>query len=335
MARPRSLHVAEVKRRLEQRLAEGLHRPGDKFPPAREIADRFGISYQTAHRVLAELESEGKLERRASAGTFIPGGKVFWDGAQLIFSERARRADSFGSRLLDKLTRRLERDGVSFKISWDDDGKLRRNFIPVIWEAPVALETCARTKRPALLLNDRPRPGLSSAFIDAVSIDDFSGGAGAAELLIQAAGFTDGLAIITGPEHDSRSRQRTDGFLSVAANVPVVCAGSWFFEDGYRVAPLAYAAGPNGVFCCNDRLADGFASWCADRNLKPPPLVGFDDAPVAEKLNLTTMAIPWEEFVNGAADLIKRRLNGDSGAAHQLILTPRPVVRRARSNSPA
>ena len=58
-----------------------------------------------------------------------------------------------------------------------------------------------------------------------------------------------------------------------------------------------------------------------------PPLVGFDDAPIAEKICLTTMAIPWDELIFEAAQIIKKRMNGDNAGARQLILTPRPVVR--------
>jgi hypothetical protein len=40
-----------------------------------------------------------------------------------------------------------------------------------------------RNQIAALLLNDRPRPGLEAALLDSISIDDFSGGASAAQLL--------------------------------------------------------------------------------------------------------------------------------------------------------
>jgi DNA-binding LacI/PurR family transcriptional regulator len=56
-------------------------------------------------------------------------------------------------------------------------------------------------------------------------------------------------------------------------------------------------------------------------------VVGFDDAPVAEALNLTTIAIPWHEMVAGAVDIIRRRMNGHTGAAAKLIFAPRPVMR--------
>jgi DNA-binding LacI/PurR family transcriptional regulator len=86
--------------------------------------------------------------------------------------------------------------------------------------------------------------------------------------------------------------------------------------------------GRDGVFCCNDRLAQAVLHWCNEHHKVAPPLVGFDDAPVAETLDLTTIALPWEEMIAGAADVIKRRLAGAGGAARQLIFTPRPVIRR-------
>lgn len=328
MARSRSPRVDEVKERLATRLRGGFHRPGDKFPSAREVAAGFGISYQTAHRIMAELATEGLIERRAASGSYVPGGKVFWDGAHLLFSDRARREGSFGARLLERLCRRLERDGIPYKIGWQDEVKTRRGYFPVLWEAHPAMEACLKNRKPALLLNDRPRPGLTANLLDSVSIDDFSGGAGAAQLLLRfAGGSARGLAVLAGPVGDSRSQARCAGFLSVVPGAPVVSAGSWFFEDGYHAAPGALLRGPRGLFCANDRLADAVCSWCRDKGQTPPPLVGFDDAPVAETLGLTTMAIPWEEFIGGAGELIKRRMNGDTGAARQLIFMPRPVVR--------
>jgi DNA-binding LacI/PurR family transcriptional regulator len=82
------------------------------------------------------------------------------------------------------------------------------------------------------------------------------------------------------------------------------------------------------LFCCNDRLAEAVIAHCRDREIEPPRIVGFDDAPVAEQLNLTTIAIPWAEMIACAADLIKQHLGGSRTASRQLIFTPRPVMRR-------
>lgn len=330
MARPRSARVDEVKSRLRTRLSEGVHRPGDRFLSAREVAAHFQVSYQTAHRLIQELTQEGWLQRRAASGTYIPRTESGWTSVQLVFGARARRKGSFGARLLHDLSRRLDRDKILLETTWASSRQeIFDESFPVLWEAPAAMEKCIRLKKSALLLNDRPRPGLQAAFFDSVSMDDFSGGVCAAELLLrEAPPARPRLAVVAGPENDPRSQARTAGFLSLAPQAKIVQAGGWFYEDGYHVAGEAVELGKHGVFCCNDRLAEAIQVFCSENHRQAPPLVGFDDAPVAEKLNLTTIAIPWEDLVASAADIIKRRLSGETFAARQVIVTPQPVIRK-------
>jgi hypothetical protein len=322
--------VEEIKATLAKRLTDGVYRAGDRFLSARQLAAQFKISYQTAHRLLQELCQERLLERRAASGTYVPGGRMELYGVQLIFHPRARRPRSFGARLLEDLKRRLERDRLFLAVSWPNGRvKLDPDLFPVIWESPAAVERCLRAGRPALILNDRPRPGLDAALFDSVSLDDFSGGVCAAQLLardLPRAGQPR-LAVLSGPATDRRSNQRRDGFLSLVPRAAVVESQGWYFEDGYKVAGEAVRRGRDGIFCCNDRLAESVISYCRDHNLARPRLVGFDDAPIAEQLNLSTIAIPWEEIIAGAIDIIRKRLDGDSTAARQLIFTPRPIIR--------
>ena len=329
MPRPRSQKVELVLQKLRTRLQAGVHRPGDRFLSARELEGAFGISYQTAHRILGELCGERLLERRAGSGTFLPGGIVDLQGVQLILNPRAKTPKSFGARLLEDLTRRLDADRISWKLNFSDGTeRVSRTRLPILWEAGEALRECGVSNRCALLLNDRPRPGLESALIDSVSIDDFSGGASAAGLLQNASRGKSQFVVVTGPEDDSRSQDRRDGFLSVCPKAHVVVAGSWFMEDGTKVAPVALREGSDGVFCCNDRLAEAVWRWCETHGHPLPPLIGFDNAPIAESLDLTTIAVPWDDMITGALDVVKKRLAGGGGAARQLILTPLPVIRR-------
>ncbi|MBC7809110.1 MAG: substrate-binding domain-containing protein, partial [Akkermansiaceae bacterium] len=108
----------------------------------------------------------------------------------------------------------------------------------------------------------------------------------------------------------------------------VVCAGGWYTEDGIRVAPDALFHGPRGIFCANDRLAEGVLIACERSHFPRPRLVGFDDAPVATTRELTTLAIPWSELAADATEIIRRRISGDVSAARRRIVTPRPVLRR-------
>jgi DNA-binding MarR family transcriptional regulator len=330
MARPISEKVKDIRQRLLTRIRQGVHRPGDRFLSTRELAATFGISYQTAHRLIQQLTEEGLLERYAGSGTFLPGAQILLESVQLLFSARGRRLDSFGARLFSALTQRLDRDQIAWKVTWWESGEVRfaRETFPVIWECPTAMEKCIRQRRIGLLLNERPQPGLGASFLDSVSIDDFSGGACAAELLNGQKKKRTRMAILSGPDSDPRSNQRRDGFLSHIAEAKVIQSQSWFYEDGYHVAGEAVKAGRHGLFCCNDRLAQSVFNWCSDHHRKCPRLVGFDDAPIAEQLNLTTIAIPWDEIIAGATEIIRRRISGDYSAARQLILTPRPVIRR-------
>jgi DNA-binding LacI/PurR family transcriptional regulator len=178
-----------------------------------------------------------------------------------------------------------------------------------------------------LLLNDRPPFGLGGSYVDAVTTDDFSGGACAAELLKERTGRSGGFVVLGGPEDDARSAQRIAGFRAHAAASRVICAESWFVESGAEKAAAALAAKPAGIFACNDRLAEAVIEHCARRELPLPPLVGFDNAPVAERLRLTTIGIPWATMIAEALQLITARLEGSTQAARLVTLTHEPILR--------
>src|SRR5579875_2391447 len=47
------------------------YRTGDKLPSESELVKEFGASRPTVARALAQLESEGLVERRAGSGTYV------------------------------------------------------------------------------------------------------------------------------------------------------------------------------------------------------------------------------------------------------------------------
>ncbi|MFU8894126.1 MAG: substrate-binding domain-containing protein [Luteolibacter sp.] len=327
MARPRSEHTQLVKEKLIARLKGGFHPPGQRFFSNRGLAGQFGISYQTADRLIRELVDEGWLERRPSAGTYVSGKAIVLHGAALVFHERAKRPGSFGARLLEGLSQALAQAGVASKVVWtrDDQTVAMNDWFPVLWECPRAMTDLAEERRFLLVMNDTPPAGLASSFVDSVACDDFSGGAAAAELL-HLRGATGTPVVLAGPESDLRSRQRVAGFRSIAKNVKVFWAKSWDAEAATELAPTILTSRPSQIFCCSDRLAEGLMGSAPALTI---PVVGFDDAPVAEKLNLTTIAMPWQEMVDGAVQIIRRRMSGNAGAAAKLIFAPMPVIRKS------
>ena len=58
-----------------------------------------------------------------------------------------------------------------------------------------------------------------------------------------------------------------------------------------------------------------------------PALVGFDNAPIAERLRLTTIGIPWGSMVAEAVKIVATRLAGGTDAARLGSLAHEPVQR--------
>jgi DNA-binding LacI/PurR family transcriptional regulator len=60
-----------ISRDLRIEIASGVYAGTGKLPPEVDLAERFGVSRPTVARALRDLQSEGLVERRAGAGTFL------------------------------------------------------------------------------------------------------------------------------------------------------------------------------------------------------------------------------------------------------------------------
>lgn len=56
---------------LRQAISENTYQVGAKLPSEHELVNQFGASRPTVGRALAQLETEGLVERRAGSGTFV------------------------------------------------------------------------------------------------------------------------------------------------------------------------------------------------------------------------------------------------------------------------
>jgi DNA-binding LacI/PurR family transcriptional regulator len=178
--------------------------------------------------------------------------------------------------------------------------------------------------RYGLLLNQDAPPGMMASFVDSISIDDYSGGVAAAEWLGMQ-GNHRSVWVLAGPRHDPRSQRRVDGFLVQCPAAEVVWADGWYLEDGLRVADQVAAA--DAVFCGNDRLAEALIHYCISQRIPVPVLIGFDDAPIAAELGISTVAIPWDEMARAAVQIASRRLLGEPHPASRMVIAPRPISR--------
>ena len=64
--------LARVHLLLRNLMLETGMSHGDRIPSERELAERFGISRMTVRKALNQLVDVGHLERRGTAGTFLP-----------------------------------------------------------------------------------------------------------------------------------------------------------------------------------------------------------------------------------------------------------------------
>ncbi len=326
MGRPESLHVQQVRAQLELRIREGYYRPGGRLLSARQIAQYYQVSYQTAHRLLRQLADTGQIERRQGAGTFLTGSDDRPRSVVLVLNARHKRKGSFGERLVEVLCEKLT--GASIAFSFKSPGRFRPDVAhyPVFWEAPQAVALMHGQRHYGLILNDKPIPGLASMYLDSLSLDDYSGGVCAGEVLQQRFGVVS-AAILGGPASDQRSQNRIRGFQSIFPGATPIHAKSWDRGAGLEPAARLLNHPVQGIFCANDRLAQAVIATARKTGQALPALMGFDNAPIAQHLGLNTIAIPWMELAVESVRMIQNRLAGSTAASSHQLLMPRPVIR--------
>jgi GntR family transcriptional regulator len=87
---------------LSAALDAGEWRPGDRLPPERELAERYGCSLITVRRALSELAREMRLERTRGRGTFVlhPRLELDFGGSQSFTGEMQSRGLDPETRLI-------------------------------------------------------------------------------------------------------------------------------------------------------------------------------------------------------------------------------------------
>src|ERR1041384_7381160 len=69
---PTELHV-QVAAEIRRAIADGEARPGERLPPARDLAAVLGVNTNTVLRSLRVLRDEGLLEFRRGRGISVAG----------------------------------------------------------------------------------------------------------------------------------------------------------------------------------------------------------------------------------------------------------------------
>jgi LacI family transcriptional regulator len=303
---------------------------------------RLLVSEETADRVLAAAAELGyrpntvarslRLRRSHTVGVLIP------DLNNPLFPPIVRGLED-----------RLAADGyVALIGNTDGDDARERNVFEQMRARHVDGYVLATVHLRNPLLAEAVRAGVPVVLVNriaedyslpAVTVDNETGVTMAISHLVSLGHRR--IAYVAGPQDVSTGLARYRAFQAAMAEagleVPpgrVAIARAFSIEEGRRCAAqiLSTGDGFTAVAAGNDMLAVGCYHALDQAGLACPgdvSVVGFNDMPFIDMLRppLTTVGFSHYQVGTEAAQLLLDRLNGDTGAAKVLYLTPELVVR--------
>ena len=177
-----------------------------------------------------------------------------------------------------------------------------------------------------------------------VKIDDYGAGRLAARHLIELGHRTIGY-LLEGQvsDYESQARRRLGGFRAELATHPGVtlgvdqCAGTLAAAREAGRAMLSASSRPSAVMAHFDDLAVGVVRAASDLGIAVPrdlSVLGFDDGPVAEAADLSTVRQPFEESGALATRLLLEALDRPTGRLRTVLdcsVVPRGTTAAAAS----
>ncbi len=176
--------------------------------------------------------------------------------------------------------------------------------------------------------------------VDSVVIDNVDGARQAVEHLI--AGGYERIALVTGPLDKTTGSARYTGYRLAlqARGLPVdesLVQVANFRENGGRTAMqelLGRDEAPDAAFVANNLMTIGALHAIAEADLEIPrhiAVIGFDDMSWATLLSppLTTVAQPTYDLGVETGRLLRSRLDGYTGAARTVTLSPSLRIRES------
>jgi GntR family transcriptional regulator len=132
----------QIQNAIRQRIEALELRPGDAVASERELAKTHKVSLMTARHALAGLESEGVVERRRGAGTFVASPKIHFNKLMSYSEHMSSRGLPPRSRIL--VAKIIEHEGeVTARLSLPATSALVKiERLRQTGEDPFALETC-------------------------------------------------------------------------------------------------------------------------------------------------------------------------------------------------
>lgn len=336
---------------LKDRIQTGIWLNGSGLPSEKELCSEFAVARGTIRQALQTLEREGFLRREQGRGTFVrlsppapdktePRRMAFIvpyvrdssvPGILIGFQQVAEQANfSVIFNHVNNDTAQQER--VIHKLV--DEGVAGIALYPVDSENVAYLERLSRGRFPIVLI-DRY---LRAASSDYVMTDHFGGAVRATHYLFDqghlGVGFVTWLSPAISMEHRYLGYVQALAERGVQLDERLICR-----VQGYPMIDLSplshYLSGPDrpgAIFAANDQIAIALYRAAGSIGLSIPEdlsIIGFDNLDVSAHLDppLTTMAQPFLEIGQAAADLLLRRIIGEHGYYEQITFPARLIVR--------
>jgi DNA-binding LacI/PurR family transcriptional regulator len=152
------------------------------------------------------------------------------------------------------------------------------------------------------------------------------------------------IGLISWPEGFRIGDLRTQGYIEAMqqANLPI--HENWIAHSPNTMQQAIQATErilsrkprPTAIVCANDVMAFGAKRYIESLGLEigtDISLTGYDDTPVAELIDLTSIAQPIDLIANRVVDLLLAEINHQRPTDHHVILEPSLVVRESSARS--
>jgi DNA-binding LacI/PurR family transcriptional regulator len=351
---------------INDQIAEGLLTPGEVLPSVRVLRVRLNISLATVREALQSLVDAGLVQSVPGSGNYVLERQSLLPGSQrvaMLVSEPSFYI--YYARLAAAFNHRMHHAGYRLEMSIHNENidqfRAIADHLLSQQVAAVVINASNREDVTPIIANLQAR-GVFVVLIgrkinysnaDFVGVDNQLIGYRATQHLVQLGHRH--IAYI-GDAGLSTGRERAAGYiraLQEAGLTPRIFNGpyirdvafpAWFsdFVDLHDDPQLIWQAMADrditAAFCFNDGTAAWMMKEMRKRNLNVPrdvSLISVDNLPSFQFLDapLTTFALPGEDVGAQAADLLLRRLRGESFSP-QRVLLPGTLVQRLSTAPP-
>lgn len=359
------LHI-QVAAILKERVDSGMWPNGTSLPSEKELCAEFNVARGTIRQALQTLEREGYLRREQGRGTFVQ----ISSGAAPDRAQSRRLAfivpyvrDSSVPTILIGFQQIAEQAGFSVIFNHvNNDLRQQERVIRKLMSenvAGIALYPVDSENLALAVLDDLAQAGIPIVLIDRylrgaatdyVMADHFGGAIRGTHYLFEQGhrrvGFVSWLSPAVSMEHRYLGYAQALAERDVALDEQLICRveGYPVFEYSRLMAYLTGPQRPTAVFTANDQIAIALYRAAASVGLSIPgdlSVLSFDNLDVSSHLDppLTTLAQPFAQIGQAAAELLLRRLAGEQGYCEQITLPPQLIIRescrRAAQAAPA